>query len=826
MSAFLSMSRISYARLKDQKLPSDLPPLSWEECCNMVLARLDMLSCREVAQIIYCCSEGRYVNVELLQAIIEWGRNPLNLSTFQAPETGFTVKGLGLLMTFSQLEEGMPQSKSLNPHARHFVLALLKNCITRDVFLRTDFKGMFIAGSINGMGRLFSKDRSKESSKVFDTLMGQFMDKCVFFDSSPSAIHNVLHGCWSMAYNDKEVINSIMISTLTSLVSGKDFGDLAGGVVWGFSRLGITNSQVLRILTMQVADKAHSVGLSCLLYTLRGLVGYKESYSSEIKVIVNELLKLDRIKKMRSEALGSIMATIVNATGEEDYEVKQGLTNLAQEACQLHHFHRLKPIDLYRIFRSMHQMKIADKFILTKLGSKIFTKEHLTQLPHKTLVNVFYAAGSLGYDDVFAIEMLAAEMTKSDRLSKYSSHQLALVAQTMHSLAVHDQNMVDALSHEIIKHERLSSFSTQEIAMILNGYAAVGYENDGVINTLLREVSGSHHEIFQDGRSLAVIIRSCEKLSSLDENHLFIILCRIARQANSFSTHELCQMMGSLRLLVANDLLECTAKDVLNFFKTVLHIILMKRDTCKTRDWMSVMLACISMRYFDNDLMEILTQHCQAVSDRRFFARFLSLCSMFDYQTADISQLICDYPIADAPCDFSIIGSEIQAKAQLGKLSLDEYQQYCKKLEAIMSLEQGSVPQCWWQILQGWIVIEVLGNKKIECPLTCKLVARAKQERLLTIADRPSQFEDTIRALLVESGVNVSQDKAVLGCLQQIDIMIPGTPPTVVEVDGPRHFTINKVNGVYKETGSTLFRNKILKSLGFKVFVLGNRVSD
>lgn len=814
------MSLIYRAQWNSLGLPSDLPPLSWEECCGMVLARLDMLSSKEVAQIIFLCSEGRYINVELLQAIITWCTHPSNLCTFKAIELGYTVKGLGLLMTFSHLGEEKPWSTFFEAHVRPFVLALVKDCLSRNVFSQTDFRGISIGSTISGVGYAFSGEESEEAKRVMDTLMGQFMEKCIFFDCSPAAIYNVLHGCWNVAYKNEEVLNGIATSTLTSLVSGKDFGNFAGGVLWGFSRLGIKNREMLGLLWMQIAENASSLNSSCLLYAVRGLRTHEDSCSTEIQIIVNEMLNQNRIKGMRTQALGSVMNAIECAKVPRHPEIKSGVASLAQEACQSHHLHRLKPIDVCRIIRGLGKMKIVDKYILTKLGSKIFTKDHLPHLSCRALINVFHSVGVLGYSDIFAVKLLISEMIRHDRLSRFPNREIALIVYRMFSFPVHDQNMLKALNNEIMKQERLSKFSTHDLALILYGYAAIGYANRGILCALTREISASHHECFKDGRSPHLIIQSCEVLKILDDDLICLLLNRVIKQVHSFSTRELCQVIGALKRPAANGLLDFVANNVLDFLQTVMSIILTRQhDICQTKDWMTIMPACCTLRYFNTDLMKVLAQHYWGSPDRRFFVRLLRLCSVLDYHTEEIFKHICENTIADIPCHLTTLTSEIQARAHLGRLSRDDFQQYCEKIEAVVRLENNPSHRVWWQILQGWIAVEVLGGEKIECPLTCNLVAKAKQKRLSAIVDKSSQFEDRIRHLLMKEGVNVLQDKAVLDSLQQIDILISGSPPTVVEVDGPSHFTMNKIDGVYKETGTTLFRNKLLKALGYKVLL-------
>lgn len=54
----------------------------------------------------------------------------------------------------------------------------------------------------------------------------------------------------------------------------------------------------------------------------------------------------------------------------------------------------------------------------------------------------------------------------------------------------------------------------------------------------------------------------------------------------------------------------------------------------------------------------------------------------------------------------------------------------------------------------------------------------------------------------------------------EVDCVVEGTEPIVVEIDGPTHYTTNTHRGgAYQEVGATKFRNRILEDLGYRVMI-------
>eukprot|EP01024_Parvocaulis_polyphysoides_P057614 TRINITY_DN61438_c0_g1_i1.p3 TRINITY_DN61438_c0_g1~~TRINITY_DN61438_c0_g1_i1.p3 ORF type:complete len:100 (+),score=23.58 TRINITY_DN61438_c0_g1_i1:362-661(+) len=72
--------------------------------------------------------------------------------------------------------------------------------------------------------------------------------------------------------------------------------------------------------------------------------------------------------------------------------------------------------------------------------------------------------------------------------------------------------------------------------------------------------------------------------------------------------------------------------------------------------------------------------------------------------------------------------------------------------------------------------------------------------------------------ILRDMGIQVEVEKVINKILMvDLEISVPGKGKAVVEIDGPRRFTVNQP---YVPLGDTIWSRRLLKEFGFRVIVI------
>ncbi|GMH44216.1 hypothetical protein BSKO_12150 [Bryopsis sp. KO-2023] len=821
ISAFKSMVKISKAKRRGQHLDPLLLSLTWEECSQLAIKQAGTLTSFEIAHIANSCKNGMYLNRELLGALVKRGRDPVVLNSFDPIQIGITTLAFGALAKQARDDCDKVTSGFLASSGQDFVRDLLRVGLDGEMFTSIDCGHITLSSLMKGVGLLFLKEGGQGVDRCIDLAAKEFTKKIVFYECSTHSYSNFLYGCVLMGYRDQKVLDNVVQSMIHSMVTFQDFSKMLGSILFSLGGLNLRHSEVVEMLGWKLVANIGAVHGKELERAALGFRWLEFDNEQILKPLCMEVVKEARLETIS----GGSLVSLIHALGGLKRDPQSVIKPLLLELLKPHRLAEMEVRFWRLVMHGLSSARFQDLKLLDALVGAFSTPKVLGEMSDIELMGVIQHWWILGYSNAWASIAVEDEVWK--RLSSSSEQDILRVANWVGGMAFRtDKKPVESISAAVVSGDRLLGCSEQTLFNLVHGFTLLDAKDEELWLALGMEAIKDYRAGIFTPDQLAKMIHNFSKLNLIEPQIMVGLIKSATQQWGAFSAKQALLVVKGLGQW--GDNLETFHGATVELLDLV--ALKVQEHGLEEFSMLEVQLLAWGLgrsRFFNADLLEAVIQRSMALfregsgPDCKALISILKSCASLNHRDDRFLGFVRQHRIYEKVNRFGHVAMMMWALAMLDDLSLAEFTELSEIMEFWEKVEAAPTDLHWRQIVQSWLHVDVSGEAGR--PLGAAdppMVAKAKEHCKASKVGRRSQFEWRVKEQLDKAGIWSESRVVLCGGLIDVDLLIKGEPPVVIECDGPWHYTINKVDGGYMPTGETIFRNRLLEILGYKVVCL------
>lgn len=632
---------------------------------------------------------------------------------------------------------------------------------------------------------------------------------------TPYRVSNILYCCSKGIYFDELLLDTVLTRAANDEGFLLEFGPIGMsmciqslGVISRFARLerrweGKPIEQTAKGFALNMMNTFHARGVldqdsitarnvSTTLHGL-GLLFHKEDdspISLEISRIVEALLKILILRGQNGKVMDMDMSNAVLGCAHMGFKNPAYIKDVCLLVTwRLAHEEPVGLQTLSNMIWALGKIEFKDRDIVTKLAKAVIEPYRLPEFSNCALCGIPYSLANMGYANPVVLEPLANEIGKPHRMKEFTTQELGSIVYGFGKVGC-STYFFEIFGQELIKDHRLAAMDTQTISNAFYGFGRANYFNATTMKALLNEAQGR-----------------LSRFSSLD------LTC---------ITHGLALL--EKKIFGSSPKFECAP-----FLEALSTECQRRLSILSTRAICNICRCFSQLRFTDKPFMDLLLERYSEIligDEEQFvaeeFGMIVHACARLNFHNPLFLKFATSFFRSNIKSidSIQVLCNVLWGCAVLGILEIDLFLAVCKQIEALNSSGTNIAQEEWLQLAHVWMYLTMIRKHEAQLPDYARLIimqAIAKWRK----GNKPllsSVWEAKVAKLLTDTGIPYTAQAAVADGLFQVDFHIPDCkPPIVIECDGPWHFSHNKLDGSYVDSGETLLRNMLLESHGFKV---------